>query len=290
MENKQRSLLFKLVMCQGIGNLGRLKYLQYALKTNTIKFCVEEIIKIAEITTYKKIFLDSWYYWSKHEKILKFYEQNCSFFTILDSIYPQLLKEIYKPPALLFYKGDLQLLHRKKLAMVGARQMTIYGKQVIEQFVPSLINEGFTIVSGLAKGVDSYVHQMAINCQGKTIAVIGNGLDYFYPKDSEWLQKKLEKDQLILSEYPADSGPKKFHFPARNRIIAGLTLGTCVIEAKKQSGSLITAQAAMEYGREVFAIPDSIFHSNSIGCHALIQDGAKCTVSVQDILEELVIY
>ncbi|HAP4962806.1 TPA: DNA-protecting protein DprA, partial [Enterococcus faecalis ADL-336] len=222
-----------------------------------------------------------------HSEALYIRQCQHQFMTILDAVYPKLLREIYNPPAILFYRGNLQLLSRRKIGIVGARYATSYGLRVTEALVPKIVKEGFTIVSGLAKGIDSRSHEMAIQNGGQTIGILGTGLDVYYPYEKKELQQTMKQNQLVLTEYVNGSGPKKYHFPARNRIIAGLSLGVCVMEARKNSGSLITAQAAMDYGREVFAVPGSIFQSFSTGCHELIQDGAKCVQTIDDICEEL---
>ncbi|MDH5040070.1 DNA-processing protein DprA [Enterococcus faecalis] len=287
MEILQRQLLFKLAVCQGIGNLGILKVLQEAIAQKRVDFSSTEIIRIAEIKNYRELFEQSWLHHTIHSEALYIRQCQHQFMTILDAVYPKLLREIYNPPAILFYRGNLQLLSRRKIGIVGARYATSYGLRVTEALVPKIVKEGFTIVSGLAKGIDSRSHEMAIQNGGKTIGILGTGLDVYYPYEKKELQQTMKQNQLVLTEYVNGSGPKKYHFPARNRIIAGLSLGVCVIEARKNSGSLITAQAAMDYGREVFAVPGSIFQSFSTGCHELIQDGAKCVQTIDDICEEL---
>ncbi|EGO7986859.1 DNA-protecting protein DprA [Enterococcus faecalis] len=287
MEILQRQLLFKLAVCQGIGNLGILKVLQEAIAQKRVDFSSTEIIRIAEIKKYRELFEQSWLHQTIHSEALYIRQCQHQFMTILDAVYPKLLREIYNPPAILFYRGNLQLLSRRKIGIVGARYATSYGLRVTEALVPKIVKEGFTIVSGLAKGIDSRSHEMAIQNGGQTIGILGTGLDVYYPYEKKELQQTMKQNQLVLTEYVNGSGPKKYHFPARNRIIAGLSLGVCVMEARKNSGSLITAQAAMDYGREVFAVPGSIFQSFSTGCHELIQDGAKCVQTIDDICEEL---
>ncbi|MDU2757338.1 MAG: DNA-processing protein DprA [Enterococcus faecalis] len=287
MEILQRQLLFKLAVCQGIGNLGILKVLQEAVAQKRVDFSSTEIIRIAEIKKYRELFEQSWLHHMIHSEALYIRQCQHQFMTILDAVYPKLLREIYNPPAILFYRGNLQLLSRRKIGIVGARYATSYGLRVTEALVPKIVKEGFTIVSGLAKGIDSRSHEMAIQNGGQTIGILGTGLDVYYPYEKKELQQTMKQNQLVLTEYVNGSGPKKYHFPARNRIIAGLSLGVCVMEARKNSGSLITAQAAMDYGREVFAVPGSIFQSFSTGCHELIQDGAKCVQTIDDICEEL---
>ena len=285
---KQRSLLFKLVVCEGIGNIGILKVLRFLIEyPNTERLSKEEIIQIANITTYYERFLSSWDEWTNQEEKLFSYEKEHQFITILDPIFPNYLKQIYNCPAVLFYQGNIELLTKDSLAFVGSRKVSASGISMVRQLVPKIIKENLVIVSGLAKGIDSISHQVAIQCHGATIGVIGTGLNVFYPKETAGLQQKMMQEQLVISEYPNNIGPKKYHFPMRNRIIAGLSLGTCVIEAKENSGSLITAQAALEYGREVFVVPGDVPANRSNGCHHLIQQGAKCTICAQDILEEI---
>ena len=206
-------------------------------------------------------------------------------FSILDDYYPWDLSEIYDAPVLLFYKGNLDLLKFPKVAVVGSRACSKQGAKSVEKIIQGLENE-LVIVSGLAKGIDTAAHMAALQNGGKTIAVIGTGLDVFYPKANKRLQDYIGNDHLVLSEYGPGEQPLKFHFPARNRIIAGLCRGVIVAEAKMRSGSLITCERAMEEGRDVFAIPGSILDGLSDGCHHLIQEGAKLVTSGQDVLAE----
>lgn len=206
-------------------------------------------------------------------------------FSILDDCYPWDLSEIYDAPVLLFYKGNLDLLKFPKVAVVGSRACSKQGAKSVEKVIQGLENE-LVIVSGLAKGIDTAAHMAALQNGGKTIAVIGTGLDVFYPKANKRLQDYIGNDHLVFSEYGPGEQPLKFHFPARNRIIAGLCRGVIVAEAKMRSGSLITCERAMEEGRDVFAIPGSILDGLSDGCHHLIQEGAKLVTSGQDVLAE----
>jgi DNA processing protein len=287
MELTQRDLLFKLAVCEGIGNLGMLKVLDFSLAYHdTTNFSKEEIIHIAGITTYQKQFCTSWDYWTANDEKLQNYQAQHQFILVTDAVYPAYLKQIYNCPALLFYKGKIDYLAEPCLAMIGARSASVYGIQVVREFIPALAKQ-LTIVSGLAKGIDSISHQITMQNGGKTIGVIGTGLDICYPKETAHVQREMMEKQLVISEYPNGVGPRKYHFPMRNRIIAGITLGTCVIEARKNSGSLITAQAALDYGREVFAVPGNVLQAHAKGCHNLIQEGAKCTIRPQDILEEI---
>ena len=206
-------------------------------------------------------------------------------FSILDEIYPWDLSEIYNPPALLFYQGNIDLLELPKVAVVGSRDSSRLGNQSVQKIIKELNNE-LIIVSGLARGIDTAAHMAALQNGGRTIAVIGTGLDVFYPKANKKLQSYIGKNHLVLSEYGPGEQPLKFHFPERNRIIAGLCRGVIVAEAKMRSGSLITCERAMEEGRDVFAIPGSILDGKSDGGHHLIQEGAKCIMSGSDVLSE----
>jgi len=222
------------------------------------------------------------------EKVQK---ENITVITVKDSQYSKLLKEIFNPPALLYIKGNLDNLNNQfNLAVVGTRKISNYGKQITPELVKPLAQNGFAITSGLALGVDALAHQSAVEAQGQTIAVLGNGLDdqSIYPSSNRYLAKGiLDNDGTIISEFPIGMLPLKHNFPTRNRIIAGLSLGTLVIEAGETSGALITAFLALEQNREVFAVPGSLFNKNSIGTHKLIQKGAKLVTSYQDILDEL---
>ncbi|MFA6410251.1 MAG: DNA-processing protein DprA [Candidatus Buchananbacteria bacterium] len=208
--------------------------------------------------------------------------------TILEDNYPKILKEIYGCPPLLYYFGDFDLNNDFCLAVVGTRKITPYGKRVTEDLVKELTNAGITIVSGLALGIDACAHQTTIASNGKTIAVLGSGLDQIYPATNRQLgQKIIETGGAIISEFPLGMLPFKSNFPLRNRIISGLSLGTLIIEAGIKSGALITAQFALEQNREVFAVPGNIYSQTSAGPNQLIKQGAKIISQVSDILETL---
>lgn len=222
------------------------------------------------------------------EKICQYPSNGIKLITYFDDEYPQMLKEIYQPPWCLFLKGDSSFLQApKKLAIVGSRQATHYGENTIQYILPPLIKKNIIIVSGLAKGIDALAHQATIDLGGKTIAVIAGGLYHLYPQENEKLAERMSNDHLIISEYPPETKPTKWQFPARNRIISGLCEGTLIIEAKRKSGSLITANFAVQEGREVFAVPGSIFSPFSAGTNDLIQQGAKLIMTGEDILTEL---
>lgn len=207
--------------------------------------------------------------------------------TLGDAAYPPALLEIADPPVLLYVKGELALLSRPSLAMVGARSATPQGEANAEAFARALSEANLTVVSGLALGIDGAAHRGALTGPGRTVAVIGTGADRIYPARNAELARRIAEDGAIVSEYPLGTPPTAHNFPRRNRLIAGLAQGVLVVEAALQSGSLITARLAAECGREVFAIPGSIHSPVARGCHKLIRDGAKLVESAQDILEEL---
>ncbi len=207
--------------------------------------------------------------------------------TIFDEEYPSLLKEIHDPPWVLYAIGNTKLLQTNMLSIVGTRYPTNYAFESMKLIMKELPQKMFTIVSGLALGIDTYAHQLAMEYQHGTIAVIGSGFYHLYPAQNKSLAEKISQSNLLLTEYPPSYSPRKWYFPKRNRIISGLSLGTVVVEAKEKSGSLITADSAIEQGREVFAIPGSIVSAYSKGTNQLIQQGAKLITSTEDILEEL---
>lgn len=204
-----------------------------------------------------------------------------------DQRYPQLLRETVGAPLGLFVSGDPTSLNTPQLAMVGSRNPTPYGRQIAESFAKHLGQCGLSITSGLATGIDTASHRGALAGGGLTLAVCGTGLDIIYPRSSESLARDIEAQGALVSEFLPGTPPRKHHFPQRNRLISGLSLGTLVVEAAPESGSLITARLAGEQGREVFAVPGSIHSPMSKGCHELIRQGAKLVEQVQDILSEL---
>ena len=218
---------------------------------------------------------------------LQYRKEAIHFLMYEDALYPKRLKEIYLPPIVLFYKGRLELFNRLSIGIVGARNHTPYSKEALEYLLPDILERKVSIISGLARGVDSLAHQLTLELNGETIAVIGNGINICYPKENQSLYDAIGKKGLILSEYPLDSPPLKFHFPYRNRIIAGLSHGLCVIEAKLHSGSLITANVALSENRQVFALPGNITSEYSKGTNELITAGAFPIRNANDILDSL---
>ncbi|TFH45065.1 DNA-protecting protein DprA [Streptococcus equinus] len=272
--------LFKLKQA-GLTNLNILALLDYQSKLG--KSLSLRDMAVASKCKNPILFMEK--YKSLDSKSLRQFFNQYPSISILDDEYPIELKNCYNPPVLLFYQGNVDLLKRPKMAVVGARTASQTGTKSVQKIVSELGNQ-FVIVSGLARGIDTSAHISALKNGGATIAVIGCGLDVHYPKENKLLQEYLGKNHLILSEYAVGEAPLKFHFPERNRIIAGLSQGVIVAEAKMRSGSLITCERALEEGRDVFAIPGNILDGKSDGCHHLIKEGAKCITSGMDVLSE----
>lgn len=209
--------------------------------------------------------------------------------TIFDADYPELLKQIYDPPVVLFYKGEIPKNIARYIAVVGTRKLSGYGKMVTEKFVSFLTEAGLVITSGMARGVDTVAHQTAISAKGQTVAVMGGGLKQIFPPENAGLADKIIENGLgaVISEFAPDQPSLPGNFPARNRIISGLSLGVLVTEAAEGSGSLITAKCALDQGREVFAVPGPINAEGSKGTALLIKQGARLVTEPEEILEEL---
>lgn len=210
-----------------------------------------------------------------------------SIVTIKDSSYPRLLAQAPNAPPLLYIRGSLSTEDDWALAVVGTRSPSSYGKEATRHIVAGLAQSGVTIVSGMAMGIDSIAHTTALETNGRTIAVLGCGLDIIYPDRNKPLAEEIVERGAIISDYPLGTKPHASNFPPRNRIISGLTLGTLVIEAGQRSGALITVEFALEQGRDVFAVPGSIFNKTSAGTHQLLRNGAGLVSCAEDILEEL---
>lgn len=217
-------------------------------------------------------------------------KEEISAITINDKQYPRMLKEIYDAPAIIYYKGNIEALSELSVGVVGSRKISLYAQQTTPFIVKDLAKNGVVIVSGLALGVDTFAHQATVEVGGKTIAVLGGGLDKknFYPPHNHDLARKIiETGGVVISEHSVGVPPLNFNFPQRNRIISGLSLGIIVIEAAERSGALITAKTALDQNREVFAVPGNIFQTNSCGTNDLIKKGAHLVTSAADILEIL---
>ncbi len=223
------------------------------------------------------------------EKVLeKIDQEKIKVCLIIDSDYPQLLKNIYSPPPIFYYRGNLKINWNLSLAVVGSRQYSFYGEKIINNFVPGLIRNDIAVISGLAVGIDSLAHKSTLENKGQTVAVLGSGLDYYslYPRSNRDLAENIVNNGgLLLSEFPLGTPAWAYNFPQRNRIIAGLSPATLVVEAGIKSGSLITARYALDEGREVLSIPADIFSDLYSGNNTLIKDGAQVINNITDILD-----
>ena len=207
--------------------------------------------------------------------------------TYLDEDYPLALKQIFSPPLVLYIRGEYITEDQLALAIVGSRRPSIYGRMTAEKLSGELAGRNITVVSGLARGIDSCAHRGALKGKGRTIAVLGSGLGRLYPPENKKLAGEISENGMVVSEFPYNCPPSPANFPRRNRLISGFSLGIVVVEAAEKSGALITANFGLEQGREVFAVPGKIDSPTSAGTHRLIKDGAKMVVNVEDILEEL---
>ena len=206
---------------------------------------------------------------------------------LFDDAYPALLREIIDPPLALFYRGDLSVLQRPMVAVVGSRRASAYGINAARELSRQLAAAGVVVVAGLARGIDAAAHEAALESGGTTVAVLGTGVDIVYPRSHKRLMQRIASDGLVVTEFADGTPPVAQNFPIRNRVISGLCIGTIIVEATSRSGSLITARMAAEQGREVFAVPGSIFSPGTEGTHRLIQYGAKLVHDIDDVLEEL---
>ena len=210
---------------------------------------------------------------------------DCKYTTIFSKDYPEQLKLINCPPFVLFYYGDLSLVSLNPIGVIGTHEASLYGIQATNHFVEGLVNKGYTIVSGMAQGIDTIAHQSTINKNGKTIAVLGTGIEYCYPRENQVLYEELKKSHLVLSEYPYDVYPQHELFPFRNRIISGLSNSVLICESRLKSETMITAGYALEQGKEIYCIPGN-FDNDHNGCNELIKQGANLVTCIEDIEAE----
>jgi DNA processing protein len=288
-------------MQSNIKNLIILSYTPYFGSSRFSKAIAQDIsfdeivnhpLKFSEILSLRQEtidFLNGKKYKTYLEKVTKWLTNHQNkILTFLDDNYPENLKHISNLPIILYCSGNIELLKKSQLAIVGARNNSVYGKNATNKICTGLQNSQLSIISGLAYGIDTLAHKFAIENNLSTIAVVGTGVDIIYPSSNRELYERLLKtNNLIISELPLGTAPLRHHFPQRNRIISGLAKGVVIVEAAKKSGSLITAQLALEQNKEVFAIPGSIFSKTSEGCNELIKQGAKLVCDINDILEEI---
>lgn len=226
--------------------------------------------------------------WDEAEKeIIRAEKAAVKIVPFTDSSYPARLRMIPDPPPLLYLKGEIRREDEKAVAVVGSRSTSDYGRRVARDLCRGLASLGFTVVSGMARGIDGAAHETSLIAGGRTIAVLGSGVDRVYPAEHDKLYRRISENGAVISEFPMGTRPLAFNFPARNRLISGLSLGVVVVEATEKSGSLITAALALEQGREVFAVPGEVGASRSRGAHRLIRQGAKLVETVDDIMEEI---
>ncbi len=211
----------------------------------------------------------------------------CEIVTQLDEGYPARLREIHDPPLVIYRKGRWPQPDEAAVAIVGSRRASLYGQQAAERLAYELALRGVTVISGLARGIDAAAHRGALRADGRTVAVLGSGMSRLYPPEHEALAAEVAERGAVLSEYPMGMAPLPHNFPRRNRVISGLSLGVVVVEAADRSGALITADMALEQGREVFAVPGPVDSVTSQGTHGLLKQGARLVTSVEDIMDEL---
>ncbi|MBD5806618.1 DNA-processing protein DprA [Limosilactobacillus walteri] len=278
------TFLLRLSLCRGISLVSKYRLWECAQRTrcfNNLNFLIEHSnISLRSATAFKNNWTST-----ALDEAMKLNEQE-QFITIADPLYPLTLKETYCPPLVLFYRGNLSLLHQSSIGVVGTRQITAYGQSALRGLLPPLIKRQVVVVSGLAQGVDGFSHELTLKYDGQTIGVIGCGLDQAYPHSHQQLQDNVASRGLLISEYGRGEPPLAYHFPERNRIIAGLSEVVLVVEAKKRSGSLITANIALDENRTVCAVPGRIDAPLSVGCNSLIAAGAKPILKAQDLLDE----
>lgn len=267
---KITNFLLRLKLQNGIGYV---KMLQIASQLPTSEVNPEIIKQMDLPSKLIKSALTAFYDQQAEAKITRIKKQ-CQIISFFDQVYPQKLREIYRPPLILFAQGNLKLLQENVITIVGSRQATDYSQLVLNKIVPQLVKSNFVIASGLAMGVDVMAHSATLNNGGKTIAVIGNGLNHFYPERNSQIQRQVINEGLVLSEYLPDTPPRPFRFPERNRILAGIANSVIVTEAKEKSGSLITANIALQENRNIYAVPGPINSQLSDGPNKLIAAGA----------------
>ena len=281
--------LIHLNMIQGIG-LKTIQVLRevFGSAERALQATTDELNKIDQLTPAMRDLLRRKPVQHPIERELELIQEyGCQVLTLYDAAYPTSLKEIDTPPIVLYIRGELTPEDSLSLSLVGSRDAKDYGRKASYRLSYQLAQRGLTIVSGLARGIDTAAHRGALEAGGRTIAVMGSGLSFIYPATNTDLAEKITESGALISEFPMETTPKPNNFPRRNRIISGLTLGTVVVEASNRSGALITARLAGEQGREVFAVPGEIFSELSTGTHRLINNGAKLVNTVDDLFNEL---
>ena len=275
-----------------VPNVGAVRYISlvkhFGSPDRVLSASEKELAKLPDIGPITTSSIKNQVFWDKVEKQLKLMEKyQVEIVTFKDENYPENLKSIYDPPPFLFVKGVIKKEDQNAVAIVGCRSASVYGKRITEKISRDLAGNGITVVSGMARGIDSIAHLSALKENGRTLAIFGSGLDIIYPPENKKLAEKITTSGAIISEFFLGTKPEGPNFPRRNRIISGLSLGVVIVEAGAKSGALVTAGCALDQNREVFAIPGNLGSKNSEGTNALIKQGAKLVTTVEDILEEL---
>jgi DNA processing protein len=288
MDERNLKFWFALKSVEGVGNIGFRNLLSaFGSPQSVFAAPLEALKRVPGIKEQMATSISRFNKWDEAERELELCQKNgVSIITSLDPSYPRLLSNIHDYPPLLYVKGNLPE-DEATIAVVGSRAATAYGKFTTERMSRELSLNGFTVVSGMARGIDSAAHRGALSAGGETIAVLGCGIDVVYPPENKHLYEEIAPKGAVVTEFPFGTQPNAPNFPMRNRIISGLSLGVVVVEATDKSGSLITARMALEQGREVFAVPGIIDSPGSKGTHRLIKEGAKLVETIQDILEEI---
>lgn len=289
---KEKINWVKLKMVPEIGPICFQKLMGYfSTPANVVASSLSEVEQVEGLSRKKALTI-----WNSLKNIdidaeLKLIEENkIKIVTFEDRDYPVNLKSIYDPPFLLYVKGDFLFKDNLSISIVGSRKATPYGKTVAEKISRDLAALDITVVSGLARGIDTHAHKGAIAGGGRTVAVLGSGLSVIYPRENKDLELLISQQGALISEFSMASLPLRPNFPIRNRIISGLSLGTVIVEAREKSGALITADLALQQGREVFAVPGNIFSKYSQGPHNLIKTGAKLVGTIADVIEEIKVF
>lgn len=282
---QERDFILRLSLVRGLGPVSKFKIWQFAHQVKV--FNLEKLLGIGNFSERLKKIIREQCQQIEFDMTVDYFRNSYPMIMIIDEDYPPLLKETSCPPILIYYYGSLHLLRQKSLAVVGSRQMTSYGQKIIESLIPPVVAAGVTIVSGLARGVDSTAQRVALQYGGQVVGVIGCGLTQAYPRENRKLQDEIMMSGLLLSEYPIGTPPYPHHFPERNRIIAGACHTCLVVESAKKSGTLITANIALRENRNVCAVPGPIDARFSVGCNELIEAGARPILKPADLLDEL---
>lgn len=293
MKYKNNTIIFWMKEVCGVSNLNLLNIVRLEKNLNIIlKLMPKELMqrfglrqKVAQVLVEKRVLLGYHDYYEV--ALLEAQKHGVGIITYVDQGYPMQLKSVYDAPVIIFVKGRLLKQDNKSIAIVGTRHPTAYGKKAAYNIGKGLADQGFTIISGMASGIDSASHLGALDSGGRTLAILGTGLDQCYPKSNKKLYSKIIESGGALSEYPIGTDARPYHFPQRNRIISGLSCGVVVVEAGMKSGTMITVNHGLDQGKQIFAVPGNIYNSMSKGTNQLLRNGAAIVTEVSDILNEL---